>query len=290
MGTVYRKTVTRPLPTAAEIITRKGERLARWKRNGKTRMAKITVGRDGAERIADTAATYTAKYRDGNGVVVEVATGCRDADAARKILGELERRAELVKAGVVTADENAVADHQATPLAEHFAAYLDHLQAKGASKMHRDNVRRQLERLAAECHFGKLVDLERDALEKWLALQAKSGMGARTRNTYLSAAVSFANWSIDTARLVVSPFAKIAKADERAGCRRQRRSLTEDELLRLLNVAQRRPLIDAMTIRRGKRKGQLAAAIRDGVRRQLERLGRERALIYKTLVLTGLRR
>lgn len=31
MGTVYRKRTTRPLPSGADIITRKGERLARWK-------------------------------------------------------------------------------------------------------------------------------------------------------------------------------------------------------------------------------------------------------------------
>src|SRR6185437_13058076 len=110
-------------------------------------------------------------YRDGNGLVAEISTGCRDQDAARKVLGELERRAELVKAGVVTAAENAVADHQATSLANHFAVYIDHLHAKGASKSHRDNVRRQLERLAAECSFSKLADLSRDAIERWLAGQ-----------------------------------------------------------------------------------------------------------------------
>lgn len=45
-----------------------------------------------------------------------------------------------------------------------------------------------------------------------------------------------------------------------------------------------------MTIRRGKRKGEVVANLRDDTRVQLERLGRERALIYKTLVLTGLRK
>jgi integrase len=292
MGTVYRKTFTKPLPAGAEIIVRKGERLARCKdAKGKARTAPM-VGTDAAEpnRIIVSAGTYTAKYRDGNGIVIECSTGCRDQDAARRVLAEMERRAELVKAGVVTAAESAVAHHQSTPLSVHLAAYLDHLHAKGASKMHRDNVRRQLERLAAECSFSKLADLGRDALEKWLAAQAKADMGARTRNTYLAAGTAFCNWCIETRRLNFNPFASVARADERADCRRQRRALTEAELVRLLDVAQRRPLVEAMTVRRGKRKGQLAANIRDDVRRQLELLGRERALIYKTLVLTGLRR
>ncbi len=45
-----------------------------------------------------------------------------------------------------------------------------------------------------------------------------------------------------------------------------------------------------MTIRRGKRKGEAVGRLRDNTRRRLERLGRERALIYKMLVLTGLRK
>ena len=44
MDTVYRKTVTKAFPEGAEVITRKAERLARWKdRKGRTRTAPITV-------------------------------------------------------------------------------------------------------------------------------------------------------------------------------------------------------------------------------------------------------
>jgi hypothetical protein len=64
-----------------------------------------------------TARTYTAKYRDGNRYVQEVATGCRDESAAWSILAKLERRAELVKGEVLTAAEDAIVDHQGTPLA-----------------------------------------------------------------------------------------------------------------------------------------------------------------------------
>ena len=49
-------------------------------------------------------------------------------------------------------------------------------------------------------------------------------------------------------------------------------------------------MTEALLIRRGKRKGQKVASVRPEVKAQLEMLGRERALIYKTLVLTGLRK
>ena len=66
--------------------------------------------------------------------------------------------------------------------------------------------------------------------------------------------------------------------------------MTEAELVRLLDVARRRPLLDAMTVRRGARKGEAYGNVRPDVRERLDVIGRERALIYKTLVLTGLRK
>jgi len=45
-----------------------------------------------------------------------------------------------------------------------------------------------------------------------------------------------------------------------------------------------------MTVRRGEQRGKAVARLREETRRRLEMLGWERALIYKTLVLTGLRK
>ena len=58
----------------------------------------------------------------------------------------------------------------------------------------------------------------------------------------------------------------------------------------MLPVASQRPMIEALTVRRGPRKGERYANVRPEVKARLELLGRERALIYKTLVLTGLRK
>src|SRR5690242_9216767 len=119
MGTVFKKQTTRPLPPQAEIIVRKGERFARWKdRRGKARTAPLTMGQDGRERIVTESPFYVAKYRDGGNVVRVVPTGCRDETAARQVLADLERKAELIRSGVMTSQESAVSTHQATPLAK----------------------------------------------------------------------------------------------------------------------------------------------------------------------------
>ncbi len=194
MGSVFRKTFTKPLPKGAETFNRNGQRFARWKNaKGKKQTAEVTTGKGGLERIIRKAGTYTAKYRDGSGVVVEKATGCRDETAARSMLADLERRAELVKANVLTAAEDAISDHQDMPLGEHIAAFGEHSTANRVSKTYLEDSLRYLRRLAAECTFSKLSDLDRSALERRLVRRTDEGMSARTCNAYRSAMVRFCN-------------------------------------------------------------------------------------------------
>lgn len=59
----------------------------------------------------------------------------------------------------------------------------------------------------------------------------------------------FCNQSADknVRRLTSNPFDSIAKANEKADPRRQRRAMTESESTRLLAVARERPLLDSLT-------------------------------------------
>jgi integrase len=317
MGTVYRKTFTKPLPADAELFVRKGERFARFKdAKGRSRTEAVTAGTDGADRLLIVAGTYTAKYRDGSGVVREVATGCRDKTAAESVLGELERRAELVKAGVMTSAENTATSFLDVLVADHLSAYLDHMRASDTCETYRQNTERQLRRVFAECSFVRLADLDVNRVERWLSNATAEGMGARTRNSYRTDLIGFANWLVQAGRLIAHRFEQLPRADEKVDRRRNRRAMTEAELIRLIDAARRRPLADygrqtipkPLNQRKGKRDtwttepitaDNLAAATARALQRlsknpelveRLDRLGRERALIYKTLVLTGLRR
>jgi integrase len=291
MGTVFKKSFTKPVPAQVEIFVRKGKRFARWKdRRGKTRTAPLTIGKGGSERVIIESPYFVAKYRDGAGIVQTVATGCRDETAARRVLADLERRTELVKSGMVTSDEEKMAGHLAISLDEHFRAFDRHLQAQGASLIHRSYTSRYLRRLAAECSMAMLADLRADALEQWLAERAAEGIGAKTRNLYRGALVSFCNWCVRSRRLPKNPLASIPVANVKADRRRERRAMTEEELSRLLAVARERPLLEALTVRKGPRAGERYAELRLEVKERLELLGWERALIYKVFLLTGLRK
>jgi integrase len=140
-------------------------------------------------------------------------------------------------------------------------------------------------------------------------------MAARTVNVRLCSLTAWGNWLVESGRLSTNPFARLHKLDEADDVRRQRRALTADELERLLTVARLRPvaqfgrpvlrIVDDTrpaksratwkraeltfdTIVAAAERGR--AAMRPEAAEQFDRLGRERALIYRVLATTGLRR
>ena len=290
MGTVFKKTFTKPVPTGAEIFVREGRRFARWKAKGRNRKAPITTGADGSDRVLIESPFFFAKYRDGGGVVRVVPTGCKDETTARTVLAELQRRAELVKAGLMSSNEEAAIQHQGKSIAEHLANYLENMRSRGLSTSHRTETERHLKRIFAECGIGTLRDLDRERFEKWLTALVDAGLSPRTRNCYRDDLVTFANWCKGSRRLIENPMEAIGKLNVETDRRRTRFAMTEAELVKLLDVARRRPIDDARTIRRGARAGEVAGNLRPETAATLDRLGRERALIWKTLVLTGLRK
>lgn len=319
MGMIFRKKYTQPIPPGAVITERDGMRIARWRlRNGKLRSAEVVDCKDGKIRVRGQSKLYMARYRDGSGQVVEAATNCKDEVAARAVLTTLERRAELIRSGVITAAEGDAADHACQPLSKHLDAYERHLRAKGGNPRRIAMVRRRLERLARECRFPRLNKMSAGPVERWLLKQADADMAAATRNTYRESAVCFGNWCRRTHRLTQNPFADLPRADQNVNRKHQRRALTVTELMRLLRIARLRPLAeygrkisrndaDPTQSRRSRAtwkrepltyddidgavaRAREALADNPELIAELERTGQERALTYKMLVLTGLRK
>ena len=316
MGSLRRKTVTKQLPPNAELIQRRGEQIARWvDGRGKKRTAKTTTGRDGSTRVSIESGKWFAKYRDGSGRIREVSTGCSDKGAAAAVLTALEKRAEHVRSGILSPSEDAIADHQTVPLADHFNDYLINMRSRGLSDSHISEVTRYLRKLATECRFGRLSDLIRSRFDQWLVDRRNEDAGARSLNCCRAAWLGFLNWCVATSRLTSNPLAGVPQADEKSDRRRQRRSMNDDELNQLLFVGRWRPLgergRETIRLEPGEQRKRsnwkmvpltfdsLEAAVNrarellshDPERiAKLERTGQERQLIYKTMLTTGLRK
>jgi integrase len=287
MGSVFRKTTTRPVPAGATITTKGDETFARWKtRSGKWITATVATAADGRPIIRQESSTYFAKHRGADGIVHVVPTGCRDETNARQFLADLEKQADRVRAGVVTPQELAIADRKHDPLEEHLGDYLATLTG---SSCYRDNTERYIRRLAVDCQWSCVADMKRFDLERWLADEARKGRSARSRNGFREAMITFCNWCKRNKRMPENPFHDLPKAKTKTDPRRERRALTEAEVARLLDVARDRPLRDAQRINRGPRKGQRVAKLSDARRRALEAQGRFRVIVYRTLLATGIR-
>jgi integrase len=302
MGSVFRKITTRPLPEGAELFTRRRkvttrlpdgtrqvdhvtEHCARWRdANGKPRVELVTTARDGSPRIRQESGTYFAKYRDHDGVVHIVPTGCRDRDAAKQILSELEKRTERVISGVATPQELAVADRMTDPITQHIADYVSTLTG---SASHRQHTERYLQRLVEECNWTRLSSLRRDDLELWLAAQSRPGpdgraiRSARSRNAHHVAAVAFCNWCVRCKRLSETPFAELEMADVELDRRQIRRSLSDAEVGRLAEAARKAPKRP-----QARREGRPE---RGRIRPEERLSGEDRAFLWQFLAGTGLR-
>jgi integrase len=321
MATVYKRSYTMAMPKNAEVISRNGQTLVQWiDTRGKKHTDQTTTGRKGQLKVIRYSPTFWAQYRDADGRMVIESTGCRDKQAARHVLAEKLKRIEHIKAGILNPQQCRRADYANLTMETHIEAYMQHLRAstirgRAVSDAHRSNVQRQLNVLLKDCGFKYLRDINRDVMEKWMNNSEQNGMGARTRNTYRAAIIAFCNWSVETDRLAANPLARLCKADEHADTRKQRRALTEEELSSLFRTAHLRPLAEygrkTIRIPRHRRKGRRSwykehltpENLDDAVVRGRELLkfepdliedllwqGRERALIYKVLALTGLRK
>ncbi|MBX3416741.1 MAG: tyrosine-type recombinase/integrase [Pirellulaceae bacterium] len=346
MGSIKKKTVTRPLPPNAKLAERRNkakavELVATWTdRTGKKQTGVVLTTPDGSQRVRMRAATWTIKYRDGAGIVREVATGCRDKQAALAKLSELESTADKIKIGALTEQDLDFGRHNRTPIVEHVADYIDYLRQE---RKHPDRIKtteRRLLELCTACQFERLPDLQADRVTGWINTQSAdvhrgteivAGRSPAVLNGYIEAIVAFGYWlagkrvrgkksnQLGEKRLGQNPFAGIGRLNVKTDRRRKRRALSESELQRLLFVARWRPLAEygreverlpvlelpddpksrktwtrqalaLETIPQAVERAKSALAGNPDFVEEQDRLGFERALIYKLAVLTGLRR
>ena len=200
MASIYKKQTRKPLPEKAEIVTRRGVQIARWtddrgcKREG-------ALAEDGRHVVIESAVWY-ARYRDHDDIARRVSTGCRDKQAAQKVLSDLRARADKVRSGIMRPEEAQIARHAKQSITKHLDAYLEYLRNKTTrgrktSPVHVANVRRQLSRLVTDLGLVWVKDITRDKVAGWISGQADlAQMSGRTINTYRSAIMAFCQWAV----------------------------------------------------------------------------------------------
>jgi integrase len=233
------------------------------------------------------------RYVDADGVKRTV-KGCSDRRATEGMAREDELEAANIRRGLVDAKDLARRDHQARPLSEHFTAYADHLASKGATPKHIELSTGRARRVVAIFLGAKLADIDppkntkrsklaayETTLTEWVASARLSDVTAErvqkalatlrwegrslgTCNHYRTAIKAFAKWCYDTYRTREDALRGVQGFNAKEDRRHDRRTISLEELQRLIAVAERGPAVLGVS-------------------------GPARALCYRLAVATGLR-
>ena len=209
-----------------------------------------------------------------------------DRRASNKALTDYETAKERGEAGL----SDGFSRHRDTPAGELAERYLAGFLADSGNKKYQQETARLLRAMVGVVAPGPLVTLTPEAVNSYLGMLLAAGKAPNMRKKYHSAMSGFCRWLFENGYTRENLILRVPIPRGGVLAASKYRSLTPNELRRLFRTARRRPLEDAQRIRRGPRKGELGAKVRPGVRSRLELEGRERALVYRTAALTGLRR
>ncbi len=316
--TVFKPAVTRPLPDGAELFVREGRQWARWiDSQGQTQNGPTTVADKGPHagetRLLIQSDRYVLRYEDEAGVLRTVNTDLRTEEEARRLLDEFLEQVREAKAGRGLAPARGAPAGKPEALRDHFRRYVIHLKSHDTPAVRIADIERQVRRLARQCGFARLTDICGEAVQQWLTDRANDGMPAVARNAHLDDLMDFVEWCLHERLLPDNPLKAVKREIVDGQAAPAARPLSEDELNRLLRIALGRPLAEygrAVTAEHAvsdssavrftpltiQTVDELAALgerqFRDNPKQldRLHRQGWQRALIYKTLALLGLRR
>jgi integrase len=113
------------------------------------------------------------------------------------------------------------------------------LLGAGHSTKYVDNTVRWVESVIKGIKANWFDDISASAVQEFLGGIAKLGRSPSTVNNYLAASQTFLNWAVKDRRIGSNPLKAVAKRNIAVDLRRRRRSLTIEELGRVIEAAER---------------------------------------------------
>lgn len=236
MAFVYREKRRRPIPDGAEIIRRRGSKVARWVSGGRT----FTADVDGDSVIIE-GRVYYARWRGADGRIHTASTGCHDKGMAETWLSRKADEAERIQAGVITQTEADTADKSQKPIVDVLEIWGDDLKAKGRTAQHIRECKHIVENAAKACGWNRLRDMDRISFEGYLKARRESDdISARTFNKTIALMHSFGRWCQRRGMLMMNPFESIERLNQKMDRRYERRTLTTAEVSAIIEAARTR--------------------------------------------------
>ncbi|OQB30107.1 MAG: site-specific tyrosine recombinase XerC [Candidatus Hydrogenedentes bacterium ADurb.Bin179] len=282
---LYKPTFKKSVPPAATRTTKRGIPHATWTgRNGRKISVEIRTNDRGEEYVLIPTATWYARYTDSQGRHIQRNTECIDKVAAQGVLHQWHGSTEKVKAGLIRAADEHKDRRKSNLIDTVLNEYAASLKQTGRTDRHIDYIKYVVGEIKTTANIHRIVDLTRRHVEVYLAALQDKGAGARTRNMHKALINGFCIFALRHGYLESNPAAYIESANQAVDRRLVRRALTDEEIVALLDAAERRPLANFMNENTGTVKKITPATIR-----KYNLMGRERRLIYETLLTTAAR-
>jgi integrase len=181
---------------------------------------------------------WIACWYDHSGKRRERSTRTTDKAAAERILAKHVADSALRRDGVIDVRKDHFSIEARKPLDEHIACYLDRCRHADHSKQHIAEKECKFKRLRKATGATRLSDLSTESVSRFLRDLRDKGYAPRTVNFHRQIYVAFMNWCCKTSRLENNPLRYIPKLDESKDRRRIRRPLSDEEVARLMAVAE----------------------------------------------------
>jgi site-specific recombinase XerC len=209
-------------------------------------------------------ASWYYTFTDAHGARVE-RKGCAD----QRVTAELARQAESVvvriKAGLIDLKEIIRRNHEARSLADHVADWHAYLLAKGSTRDHAELSQARVTRLVELARIGRISELTPSRVQTALKAIRDAGAALGTVRHYTTQVKGFSRWLWRDGRAHEDSLAHLTSQNPDADRRRVRRALEPEELARLIEAAERGPVVFKLS-------------------------GPDRAMLYRLAMGTGFRR
>ncbi len=210
-------------------------------------------------RVKKQSRYWYIKYKDADGIERRI-KGYKDKTATQQLAAQLEKEAELARAGVI----DRYKEHRKKPLSEHLEDYQRSLLAKGNTTRYAQQTIRRIRTVFNNCGFTFWSDIQPSRVQQGISDLRKGpkAISAKTANYYLQSVKTFCRWMVQDRRAGENlvEHLKPLKVTSQV----KRRALEVEEIRRLLEVTETQPKRYGLT-------------------------GHERALVYRLAVETGLR-
>ena len=173
--------------------------------------------------------------------------GCPDRRETEGMAAAAEAEAANIRHGYIDQKARGYRDHEARPLTVHLAAFQASLAAKGGSAKHPGVTRNRAEKVLILAKVRRISELSLSRVLEALAKLRADDFAAETINHHVRAVKAFSRWLWKDGRAPEHHLAHLATVNPEGDRRRRRRALTPTEAARLVQAAERGPVVKGMT-------------------------------------------